>query len=177
MCVYKNDSLIDICILYKVRHKGFDKTTICSMYFALFHSYLNYGLNVWGLADKNVLKQIEVIQNNAIRAIVGIKSHESCSKHYKDLKIIKLNDIIFINKIKFIWDFESKTVPICFQKYFQHAKFLHRHKTRFARKNNTHGLNSFTNSSISASNKFKDLHWYKSITSRFALVKNLNRFL
>ena len=91
--------------------------------------------------------------------------------------------MIFINKVKFIWDFESKTIPNCFQKHFQHAKFLHRHKTRFARKNKlsktrkykttTHGLNSFTNSSISASNKLKDEHWYKSITSRFALVKKL----
>ena len=36
-----------IAILYKVRHKGFDKTTMCSMYFALFHLYLNYELNAW----------------------------------------------------------------------------------------------------------------------------------
>ena len=82
---------------------------MCSMYYALFHSYLNYGLNVWSLADKTILKKIKVVQNNAIRAIAGLKRHESCSKHYKELEIIKLKDTIFMNKIKFIWDYESNS--------------------------------------------------------------------
>ena len=156
---------------------------MCSMYYALFHSYLNYGLNVWSLSNKKVLKRIRIVQNNAIRAISGIKRHESCSKYYKDLKIIKLNDTIFLNKVKFIWDFENKRVPLCFQKYFRHANSVHTHKTRFARKNKLsktrkykstkHGINCFTNLSISASNKLKDFHWYKSIKSKFALVKQL----
>ena len=156
---------------------------MCSMYYALFHSYLNYGLNVWSLADKTVLKKVKVVQNNAIRAIAGVKLHESCSKHFKELKIIKLKDIIFMNKIKFIWDYESNSIPICFKKYFQHAKLRHKHKTRFAHTNKLsktrkfkttkHGLNCFTNLAISASNKLKDVDWYKSIKSRFALVKQL----
>ena len=176
-----------IAILYKVKKRGFDQTTMCTMYFALFHSYLNYGLNVWGLADKKILKRIRVIQNNAIRAIIGIKKHESCSKFYKDLEILKLNDMIFMNKIKFIWDFESKTIPTCFLNSFQHAKSLHRHKTRYAHKNKLsktrkykttkHGLNCFINLSITASNQLNDLQWYKSIKTRFPLVKELKEFV
>ena len=101
----------------------------------------------------------------------------------KVINLNDLNDMIFLNKVKFIGDFENKRVLICFQKYFRHANSVHTHKTRFARKNKLsktrkykttkHGINCFTNLSISASNKLKDFHWYKSIKSKFALVKQL----
>ena len=48
-----------IAILSKVKRKGFDQTTMCLMYYTLFHSYLNYGVNVWSLADKTDLKRSE----------------------------------------------------------------------------------------------------------------------
>ena len=88
-----------------------------------------------------------------------------------------------MNKIKFIWDYESNSIPICFKKYLQRAKSRHNHKTRFAHRNKLskirkfkstkHGLYCFTNLAISASNELKDIHWFKSIKTRFALVKKL----
>ena len=61
-----------ISILYKVKHKGFDLTTMRSLYFALFYSYLTYGLNVWCLCKEEDLHKASVLQNNAIRAMSGI---------------------------------------------------------------------------------------------------------
>ena len=78
-----------IAMLYKVKNRGFDISTLRCIYFALSHSYLNYGLNAWGLSEKSVFHKIEVAQNNAIRAIFGIKRHESCSRFFKELRILK----------------------------------------------------------------------------------------
>lgn len=66
-----------------------------SINFALFQSYLNYGLRVWGQLNECDLRKIEVFQNKAIRAITGASKEESCSRFYKELGITKLKDVFF----------------------------------------------------------------------------------
>ena len=170
-------------MLYKVKNRGSEKKTLCTIYFALFHSYLNYGLTSWGLTTDTNLKKIETIQNKSIRAISGLKSFESCSNSYKELKLVKIKDMLYINIAKFVWDFENKSVPSCFLNFFQYAKTVHSYSTRFAHKNKfsktrtpsttQHGIMSFTNKAINVSNELKDTSWFHSIKSKKSLTKKL----
>ena len=118
-----------------------------------------------------------------MRAISGTKRHESCSKNYKDLKIIKLKDMLYINIAKFVWDFEKKQVPEYFQNYFKYAKSVHHHNTRYARRNKfsktnknctkRHGIMSFKNLAINISNALKDNDWFNSVKSKISFIKKL----
>ena len=150
------------------------------------HSYLNYGLSVWGLANNEDLEKIRVVQNKAIRAIAGVPKHESCSKNYNDLGIIKLNDMFSINVLKFVWDFENNEAPNSFDHYFKYANTVHGHSTRFSQKNkfckdkkyrtNRHGLRSFTNVAITISNDMKDFSWFYGCKTKASLIRKLKQF-
>ena len=71
-------------------------STVLSIYFALFHSYWNYGLSLWGFSTKSELHKIELIQNNMIRMICGASKFDSCRKLYKKLNLLKLKDLFFM---------------------------------------------------------------------------------
>ena len=66
------------------------------VYHSLFASYLQYGAQLWGQANKANQNKIQVIQNRALRKISFKKLQDSTAKFYKDLKLLKLCDIVHL---------------------------------------------------------------------------------
>uniref|UniRef100_A0A1B6K0F4 Reverse transcriptase domain-containing protein n=1 Tax=Homalodisca liturata TaxID=320908 RepID=A0A1B6K0F4_9HEMI len=56
-------------------------------YFALFETYLRYGIVVWGGTSTTNLNRILTIQKSAIRSIANLKARDSCREEFKNLKI------------------------------------------------------------------------------------------
>lgn len=89
-----------------------DRTTSLSVYHALFHSKMTYGIVLWGGSPD--LKKILKAQKKAVRYITGSPKTASCRDLFKKLNIltapsayifevlkyVKVNYEVFFNKIK-----------------------------------------------------------------------------
>lgn len=57
-------------------------------YFALFESYLRYGITIWGGSSKNNLERLLINQKRAIRCLAGLNYRDSCREHFINLNIL-----------------------------------------------------------------------------------------
>jgi hypothetical protein len=97
------------------RMKNILSTKILRMiYSALFQPHLNYGLLNWGFAPESTLNRITKLQKKAIRNVSKAKYNAHTSELFKKLKLVKLEDIIKINCVKFFFKYENNLLP----KYF-----------------------------------------------------------
>ena len=88
-------------IISKIRHY-LTKTALLKIYYAQIHSYLLYGLIIWGSTFLAYLKKLITLQNKAVKFICAAKFCDSCSPYYKCLKILKLKDLYKLEVGKFI---------------------------------------------------------------------------
>lgn len=85
-----------------------------TLYFALIHPYLNYGLLAWGNANVGVLHDTIILQKRAIRTISRSVYNSHTEPLYKELNILKLNDQFELNIIVFMNQFVNDMLPISF---------------------------------------------------------------
>ena len=68
-----------------------------TVYFAIFDSILRYAIQVWGQHRNQTIKEIEQIQEKAVR-IMSIKpKNEPISPLFQNSKITKFKDILAYN--------------------------------------------------------------------------------
>ena len=79
----------------KLRH-NINLKTLKIVHHSLFTSYLQYGAQLWGQANKESQNKIQVIQNRALRKISFKKLHDPTAQLYKDLKLLKFCDIVHL---------------------------------------------------------------------------------
>ena len=48
-----------------------NKTTLLNLYYALFHSHIQYGLLAWSGTDKSYYNKISILQNKAVKIMGG----------------------------------------------------------------------------------------------------------
>ena len=77
-------------------------TTLRSVYFAIFDAHLRYGSQIWGQQKTGTIKQIEKLQDKAIRIINFKSKNDPSNPLYKSMKILKLNDVILFNNCMFV---------------------------------------------------------------------------
>ena len=103
-----------------------------SLYFSLVHSHLSYGACVWGNADDIYLNKLRILQKKVIRIIANADYNEHTNPIFKDLNIIKLDDIIKMQFACLMWDYDHGYLPKCFNNYFFPVSGIHNYKTRNA---------------------------------------------
>jgi hypothetical protein len=89
------------------------------LYSALFQPYLNYGITTWGFADKSTVNRIVKLQKKAIRNISKAKYNAHTSNLFKKLNIIKFEDMLTINCIKFFFKYENCMLPKYFENFLR----------------------------------------------------------
>ena len=97
-------------------------------YYAQFHSHLSYGCQIWGSDTANTSK-ISILQNKAIRIMSFADRHTNADNLYKELKILKLNDLILSNNILFVHKALNGNSPVYFKNYFEEYKPTHTYNT------------------------------------------------
>ena len=60
------------------------------LYFSLFHSYLLYGISIWASNYNSEWKQVQILQNKAIRAICKLEPRKSVKAFLIGLKILNV---------------------------------------------------------------------------------------
>ena len=118
-------------IFFKIRHLLPLDVLLC-LYNALFLSFLQYGLIVWGQTFTSYIDPIFKLQKKAVRSI-SFQPHLSPSLPiFKDLKLLKLFDIFKVRLLTFVYDSSNKTSPCCFHNFYLFSSSVHWYSTRQA---------------------------------------------
>jgi hypothetical protein len=80
------NKLCKVCFVLRVIKRVSGLETVCTLYYAYFHSLLLYGLIFWG--NLGNAKLIFRLQKRAIRAMVQIPNNISCKQYFKSLHIL-----------------------------------------------------------------------------------------
>ena len=99
------------------------------IYYSQFHSHLAYGCQVWGQSPASI-SQTTILQKKAVRLMTFSPRDAPSSPIFKDLKILKLNDLITTNNIIFVHKTINKMSPSHFGNYFEPHIPNHDHDTR-----------------------------------------------
>ena len=67
---------------------------LLSLYYAIFHSHLQYGLITWSSTFKTYLKKVSIIQNKAVKIVRGGNYCDRTTPFYSKLRLLKLVDMV-----------------------------------------------------------------------------------
>ena len=122
--------LVRTCgILFKVRCL-LPRSILIMLYNALFLSFVQYGIIVWGQKFASYLEPIFKLQKRAVRAI----SHQTFLAHsypiFKELKLLRIDDVFKTKLLTFVYESMNKLTPVYFHNFFCHVTSIHSHNTR-----------------------------------------------
>ena len=120
-----------IGIFYKLRY-FVPLNTLITIYYALFYSFLTYGIVVWGATYDNYVQPVFTSQKKVIRAMTSSKQSGHSSPLFSQLKLLKLYDIYKLYISSFIFECQNKTSPIYFSDFFTSVSSIHSYNTQSA---------------------------------------------
>ena len=86
---------------------------------ALIHSYLRYGIIVWGGASESTLKPLEVLVNKAIRIMsFAPLGNIDINQIYQDFNLLNLSNVHTLEVGKFIYKEKLGYLPTEIGNYF-----------------------------------------------------------
>ena len=108
----------NMCVLYKLR--GVVSADVMrNMYYSFIYPLLTYGVLLWGHSYKSSTTKLFLIQKRALRIINNQSYLAHTSSLFKNSKILKLNDIVTHETLKFIFKFKLNLLPNSFNNYFK----------------------------------------------------------
>ena len=101
---------------------------LLQLYYGQFYSRMAYACQVWG--DKvNQNSQVSVLQRKAVRIITFSDYRAQTDTTFKELKIIKITDLIDLNCMLFVHNILNENVPNHFLKFLVKNAKNHRYNT------------------------------------------------
>jgi hypothetical protein len=111
-CCSKKESVL--CIIKHV----LPPDSLSTLYFALIHPHLSYGITVWGNADQNVIIPLMLVQKRAIRVINNASYYSHTGPKFKKSGILQLHDLFHYQSLLFMHDYISNKLPNSFNGCF-----------------------------------------------------------
>ena len=115
-----------------------------NIYYSLIYSHVNYGIEAWGYAFQIYLNKLEVLQKRALRLMTFNDRFPDTpgpltdtNPIFKELELLKIKDIFYLNINKFIHKCINKKAPSNFDNWFSinTYKYTTRSKVNFDNKN------------------------------------------
>ena len=94
--------------------------TLKTLYFAMIHPHLVYGILAWGNANKTELNRTILLQKRAIRLINRASYNSHTEPLFKISNILKLNDLYKYEVILFMHSYVMGTLPQSFSNIFKY---------------------------------------------------------
>ena len=91
---------------------------------------MTYCYEVWGLGYANHRKKLVILQKRCIRIICNSTRYEHTNPLFKDLKILKIDDINSYLITIMMFKFYNKELPTVIQDMFKSNSSVHDHFTR-----------------------------------------------
>ena len=149
-------------ILNKLQHI-FSSSALVLIYFALVHPNLLYGLPIWGSTFPTYLQKLQRLQNKALRIISNCNPKTSTTPLFYQYKILKIQDLYYLEIAKIMHQYSDKHFPICFISFFTQTSSIHNRSTRSNIRNDLY-LPHFLSSRCQRSIKFQGTKIWNSIS-------------
>ena len=106
--------------LFSIKQVNHVLPTYClrTLYYALVHSHISYGIIAWGCANKSYIKPLVILQKRAIRIINNAPYNSHTDPKFKSSKILKIPDLFIYQSLLFMYDFLSNKLPSSFNGMF-----------------------------------------------------------
>jgi hypothetical protein len=103
------------------------RDTLVTIYNTLISPHINYGILAWGHQCKSIIK----LQKRAMRTITCSKYNAHTEPIFKQLGILKVDDLRHLSELKFYFKLANGTLPEYFDTYaIQRYTDLHDYSTR-----------------------------------------------
>ena len=110
------------------------RTGLCTLYYSLVYSYLQYCILVWGSTYPTHLRRLVLLQKRIIR-IISKKSFDAHTNPlFKSLMILKIEDIYSLLLGKFMFSLKNNSVPSSFSRSILRTNQVHGYNTRSSKK-------------------------------------------
>ena len=97
-------------ILAKLRHYV-PKKSLIAVYYAIFHSKLLYGCLVWFQTTAANINKVTILQKKCVRIMNFSEYNCHTNDLFKGCQILKVNDIICNELLKFAFNFVNNRLP------------------------------------------------------------------
>jgi len=108
--------------------KFIPKQSLLTLYHSLIQPHIEYGLILWGGANKNIMNELTLLQKKAIRIINKQKPFEHTSPLFKHSNVLKLSDLYHYNVAQFMFKFYHNLLPKSLNKLFTVHKTYHQYQ-------------------------------------------------
>ena len=116
-------------VLFKLNYY-LPENILLSLYSTLILPYFNYGIISWHNCPLYTLNRLVTCQKKAVRAICSLDYNAHTNDHFKELKILKLNDIYKINLSALMFSLISDPMNYPISNRFVRNSHFHNYNTR-----------------------------------------------
>lgn len=92
------------------------ESALKSVYYALFHSNLIFGLPIWSIASQSTLSKLIIMQKNAVRIISNAKYNSHTEPIFKKLQILPFNQLVQFFNLQIMQHYHQGFLPAAFNK-------------------------------------------------------------
>jgi len=93
--------------------------TLRTLYLALIHPHISYGILAWGNANASILNPIKLLQKRAIRLVHNSAYNSHTDPLFKSSKIMKIDDLYEFQAALFMFDYAMHILPTSFESMFK----------------------------------------------------------
>ena len=104
--------------LFEEQVHTLQKSSLRTLYFSMIYLYLQYCSLVWSSIYPTNLSRLVVLQKRVIRIINKSDFLAHTSPIFKELHLLKLQDIRILQICQFMFSYKSKKLPYKFQEMF-----------------------------------------------------------
>jgi hypothetical protein len=116
-------------IFYNIRH-FLNDSLARGIYYAMIHSRIKYGIEVYGASSSVSLNKLQVIQNKLLKLLTKRPRETSTNIVHNELKILKVRDIYALSLQMFAHNCVHGKPVEPFMNYYTVHNSLHTHHTR-----------------------------------------------
>jgi hypothetical protein len=111
-----------------------DSNILVNLYYALIYPFITYGLIIWGNVYSSTVKPLIILQKKVVHIITFSKFDAHSSSLFKQLKIIKLTDLVNLHVVLFMYKYHNNLLPPTFNNFFTPVCNVHSQNSRLASK-------------------------------------------
>lgn len=122
------NKIIPLCGALKRTSNMFPRYLKRKIYFAIIEPHLRYGITTWGLASKQGINKVSVIQNRLLKILFELPWLTPTDRLYKNLKILPVQKLIYQEQCKLMYKIIHKLQKTNYK--WVSNEVVHRYDTR-----------------------------------------------
>ena len=118
-----------IGIISKAR-KFVDNKSLLTLYYAFCYPYIKYCIEIWGGTNDTTLLPLIKRQKRLVRVISGAPYRAHTENLFKELNVLKLNNVFQLSVSMFMYKFVNGLLPNVFKNFYKCNNMNHSYNTR-----------------------------------------------